>query len=70
MALVVEGTTLRYVIRRWTLLGLPLPLALGPRSRASESVEEGRFRFDVEIGHPLTGLIVKYQGLLSPRSST
>ena len=67
MALVVEGTTLQYVIRRWTLFGIPLPLWLGPQSRASESVEDGRFRFDVEIRHPLTGLIVKYQGLLSPR---
>jgi hypothetical protein len=66
-ALVVEHGTLRYVLRRWTLLGIPLPLALGPRSRASESVESGKFRFDVEIRHPLTGLIVHYQGLLSPR---
>jgi hypothetical protein len=65
MALVVEGATLRYVIRRWSLLGVPLPLALGPRrSRASESVEDGKFRFDVEIRHPLTGLIVHYEGLL------
>jgi hypothetical protein len=42
------------VIRRWTLFGVPLPLCLGPRSRASESVENGRFRFDVQIRHPLT----------------
>lgn len=69
MALVVEDTALQYVIRRWTLFGIPLPLWLGPRSRASESVEDGRFRFDVEIRHPLTGLIVKYQGLLSPRQA-
>jgi hypothetical protein len=53
------------VIRRWTLFGVPLPLCLGPRSRASESVENGRFRFDVQIRHPLTGLIVRYRGLLS-----
>lgn len=64
-ALAVERSTLRYALRRWTVLGIPLPLALGPRSRASESVEDGRFRFDVEIRHPLTGLIVRYQGLLS-----
>ena len=25
------------------------------------------FRFDVEISHPLTGFIVRYRGLLSPR---
>lgn len=65
MALLIDGGSLRYVIRRWTLFGIPLPLALGPQSRASESTEHGQFRFDVEISHPLTGLIVRYRGLLS-----
>ena len=65
MALVVDGANLRYVLRRWTLFGIPLPLALGPQSIASESTEDGKFRFDVEIRHPLTGLIVRYRGLLS-----
>jgi hypothetical protein len=67
MALVVDGVNLRYVLRRWTLFGMPLPLSLGPQSHASESVEDGKFRFDVEIRHPLTGFIVRYRGLLSPR---
>jgi hypothetical protein len=67
MALVVDGAHLRYVIRRWTFLGIPLPLSLGPQTRTSESIEDGKFRFDVEISHPLTGLIVRYQGLLSPQ---
>lgn len=67
MALIVESGTLRYEIRRWTLLGIPLPLWPGPPGRASESVEEGKFRFDVEMRHPLTGLIVRYRGLLSRR---
>jgi hypothetical protein len=26
-----------------------------------ESAEDGRFNFHVEIGHPLTGLIVRYR---------
>jgi len=65
MALAVDGADLQYVIRRWTLSGVPLPISIGPRGCASESVEEGRFRFDVEIGHPLTGLIVRYRGVLS-----
>lgn len=64
-ALVLEQAALRYVLRRWTLLGIPMPLALGPQSRATESIENGKFRFDVEIRHPLTGLIVHYRGLLS-----
>jgi hypothetical protein len=66
MALVVEGEGLRYVVRRWALFGVPLPLALGPRSRALETVEEGQFRFDVEIRLPLVGLVVHYQGRLAP----
>ncbi len=65
MALVVDGEGLRYVIRKWTFCGIPLPLALGPRSTATESVHEGKFRFDVEISHALTGLIVRYRGTLS-----
>ena len=38
----------------------------GPWSRAFERAEEGRFHFYVEIGHPLTGLIVRYRGWLIP----
>jgi len=67
MALVVDDANLRYVIRRWTLLGIPLPLWLGPQGRATESLEDGQFRFEVEIRHLFTGLIVRYQGLLSPQ---
>ena len=67
MALIVEGANLRYEIRRWTLLGIPLPLWLGPPGRAGESVEDGKFSFDVEMRHPITGPIVRYRGLLSPR---
>jgi hypothetical protein len=66
LALVVEGDCLRYVIRRWTFCGLPMPLAIGPRTTAVESADGGRFRFDVEISHVLTGLIVHYRGTLSP----
>lgn len=66
MALVAEGDRLALVLRRWSLLGLPLPMWLCPRSSSYETVENGRFRFHVEIAHPLTGLIVRYQGWLSP----
>ena len=52
MALVVDGVNLRYVVRRWGLLGIPLPLSLAPRATAIESVQDGKFKFDVEIGHP------------------
>jgi hypothetical protein len=65
MALVVEGGRLTLVPRRWSVLGIALPRWLAPRADAYESVEAGRFRFHVEIRHPLLGLIVGYRGALS-----
>ena len=66
-ALLARGAELHYVIRRWTLFGIPLPLSLGPQSRTSEGVEDGQFRFDVEIRHAFMGFIVRYRGVLLPR---
>ena len=68
MALVLDEGRMRLVIRRWTAFGIPMPLALAPTGNAYECVEGGRFRFHVEIGHPVTGLIVAYRGWLVPRS--
>ncbi|RAZ90099.1 saccharopine dehydrogenase [Mesorhizobium hawassense] len=68
MALVVDGNRLSLVLRRWSLLGVPLPMWLCPRSNAYETVEDGRFRFHVEISHPVAGLIVRYRGWLEPAS--
>jgi hypothetical protein len=67
IALVSHAGCLRYIIRSWTLFGIPLPLWLGPRSTATESSTDGKFYFDVTIGHPLTGLIVQYRGVLAAR---
>lgn len=63
-ALVSEGEALRLVMRRWTFFGLPLPLWLGPRSNSREMAHDGRYCFSIELSHPLTGLIVKYEGWL------
>ena len=60
---------LSLVLRRWSVFGIPLPLWLCPRASAYEGVENGRFHFHVEIGHPLIGLIVRYQGWLLPSSN-
>jgi hypothetical protein len=68
MALLVDKDRLRLVPRRWSLFGVPLPMALGPRANAYESVSDGRSCFHVEISHPLTGLIVRYSGWLVPLS--
>jgi hypothetical protein len=66
MAVVVAEGRLELVMRRWTLLGIPMPLWLAPRMKALEREEEGRFRFHVEIGHKLTGPIIHYRGWLEP----
>jgi hypothetical protein len=65
MALVVDGSTLHYIVRRWALFGVAMPLFLGPRSTAVESAKDGQFCFDVTISHRFTGLIVRYRGLLT-----
>ena len=64
MALVCESERLWFVIRRWSVCGIPLPRALAPRGDSYEFVEAGRFHIHVEIVHPFTGLIVRYRGWL------
>jgi hypothetical protein len=66
MALVVQNTRLALVLRGWSCFGITLPMWLGPRAFAYEAVEAGKFRFHVEIGHWLTGLIIRYRGWLEP----
>jgi hypothetical protein len=66
LAVIVDQGRLRLVVRRWSLLGIPMPRWLAPSSNSYEYAENGRFRFHVEIGHPLTGLIVGYRGWLVP----
>ena len=69
MALVVEAMRLSYVIRRWSLFGMHMPLCIGPSTKAFELVDaSGRFNFDVELRHPLLGLLVHYAGWLAPSS--
>jgi hypothetical protein len=64
MAIVMADERLRLVVRRWSLFGLPMPRRLAPYTTASEYAAAGRFHFDVEIGHKLTGMIVAYRGWL------
>lgn len=64
MAPVLEGQRLLLIPRRWTVFGLGLPVWLFPRIVAWEAEEDGRFRFHVDISHPLTGPIVLYRGWL------
>jgi hypothetical protein len=68
MALVIEDGRMRLVVRRWSYLGIPMPLALAPRGNSYEFAQDGRFHFHVEIGLPFIGLIVAYRGWLVPRA--
>ena len=66
-----DSTGLRMIVRGWRLGRLPLPRVLAPVSEAFETVDaEGRFRFDVRLSHPLTGLVVHYRGWLMPELET
>ncbi|MDH3667275.1 MAG: DUF4166 domain-containing protein [Paracoccaceae bacterium] len=69
LALVVEPGRLRLVPRRWTAFGVPMPRFLMPRGESFETVEDGKFRFHVEIRLPLLGLMVRYRGWLAPVAS-
>jgi hypothetical protein len=68
LALVLEEDRLRLVLRRWSFLGIPLPMWLAPRGDSHEHADPGRFNFHVEISHPLMGLIVRYRGWLTLRT--
>lgn len=56
------------VMRRWDILGLPMPAFLAPVGKVQESVGNGHFRFHVEISLPVIGLVVRYRGWLLPKS--
>lgn len=65
LSLAPEEGRLVYRVEGWRLGPVPLPRALGPRTRAHEEVDaEGRFVFDVEISLPLIGRLVRYRGWL------
>jgi NAD(P)-dependent dehydrogenase (short-subunit alcohol dehydrogenase family) len=63
----VAGERLALLMRGMRCCGLPLPRALWPRTEATESERDGRFCFDVEIGLPLVGRLVRYRGWLTDR---
>ena len=65
MAVLVQGERLVLVIRRVTVLGVPLPAWLRPGDTAYEHTADGRFNFFVQIRAPLAGLIVHYRGWLA-----
>ena len=66
MVLIWDGKRLNLRLRGWRLFGLAMPQWTAPVTTAWEAVQDGRFSFFVEISHPFTGLIVRYQGWLEP----
>jgi hypothetical protein len=69
LALLLDGDKLRLVVRRWSALGIPLPLALAPRSDSFETDAQRRFEFHVAIDLPLVGNVVRYSGWLEPTTT-
>lgn len=67
LALVGDGVRLRLVVRGWSVFGIPMPKRWAPGGDSFEFVADGRFHFDVAIGHRITGPIVRYRGWLVPR---
>jgi hypothetical protein len=62
--LAVSEGGLRMMMQKWRIFGLPMPLALAPKSPAREWAEGDDFCFDVPITLPLIGMVVHYQGRL------
>lgn len=63
----IKDGRLELVMSGMRFAGLPLPRFCWPRIRAFETEEEGRFGFDVEIGLPWIGRLVRYRGFLTGR---
>ncbi len=60
-----EDGRLVYRVEGWRLLGVPMPKAWAPTTVTNEKEDvEGRFAFDVEIGLPIAGRMVRYRGWL------
>lgn len=58
---------LKIDICRMTIGGLPVPAFLLPRSATVEwQDDQGRFRFDVSASAPALGMLIRYQGWLTP----
>ena len=66
IALVPDTNRLKLVMRRLSLLCLPLPGFLLPRGNSYECEEGERFQFNVEIKLPLAGFVIRYRGFLQP----
>ncbi len=60
----VSEQGLEMQITRWTAFGIPMPMMLAPRVKASETQDGEDFIFDVAMALPLIGDLVHYKGRL------
>ncbi|AHE57160.1 SDR family oxidoreductase [Sphingomonas sanxanigenens] len=67
--LAADAEGLAMHLRRWSIAGLPLPLALAPRLSGREWQEGDRFRFEVDAALPLVGRVLRYEGWLRPSTA-
>ena len=68
MALVLKQGELHSVTRRWSVFGIPMPLAFAPNATVYEYADGDDFCFHVEVKHWLMGLVVRYEGKLQVAS--
>lgn len=59
-----------WVHRSTKLFGIPLPRAFLPTTVASKSIDQGLYRFSVEVKAPVLGKLFGYSGTLAPNPST
>jgi hypothetical protein len=61
-----DASGLEMDMRQWSIFHVPMPMFLAPRSSAKEYAVGDEFVFDVAIGLPLVGDVVRYKGTLRP----
>lgn len=62
-----DARSLSMIVKGWRLGPLGLPRRLAPHAAGRETIDDqGRFCFDVSIGLPWIGRIVRYHGWLEP----
>jgi hypothetical protein len=62
--LAAESGAIEWRVVGVRLFGIPLPTSWFRRISARESLERGRYRFDVRAELPIAGLLVHYEGTL------
>jgi hypothetical protein len=57
-----------WIHKRTRIFGIPVPKAILPAAVASKSIEQGLYRFSVEVSAPVLGKLFGYSGMLALRN--